>query len=93
MKWEHNDYRPEGFECWSADWGKYYQLSVTQIGEKRYTVRWYHRGITDIKEHINAENWDEAKAAAIALVKRFFAQRAEYWRDMKIGFTNWVEEE
>ena len=55
--------------------------------------RWYYKGMTVIKEHIDAANWNEAKNAAINIVKDYFNRQAIYWRDMKIGFTNWVEEE
>ena len=54
MKWEYNDYRPEGFECWSAKWGKDYELSVYQIGENRYSIGWYYKGCRVIKEYIDA---------------------------------------
>lgn len=97
IKWEYHDYRPEGFECWTADWGKnpsnQCQLSVAKIGENRYTVWWYDRGITDIKKHIDADSWEDAKASAIAIVLNTLDRRAKYWRDMKIGFTNWISEE
>lgn len=92
VEWKYKDYRPQGFECWEADWGTYgqYQIAVSKIGESRYTVRWYYKGMTDIKEHIDAMDWDEAKVAAISIVKDYYSQRAAYWRDMKIGFNNWV---
>lgn len=98
MKWEYTDYRPEGFECWSAVWGKnprhQCKISVANIGEKRYTVWWYdQRGLTDIKTHIDANNWDDAKKSAIAIVQNTFNSRAGYWRDMADGFAKWVESE
>lgn len=98
MKWEYNDYRPEGFECWSAVWGKnprrQCKISVANIGENRYTVWWYdQRGLTDIKTHIEADSWDEAKKSAIAIVQNTFNNRAGYWRDMSDGFAKWVESE
>lgn len=92
MEWEYKDYRPEGFECYSASWGKHYSLSVSKLGEYRYTVRWYYKGMTEIKEHIDAQNWDEAKYSAISIVSGYFDRQAKYWRDMKIGFANWTEE-
>ena len=91
MEWKYHDYRPEGFECWDAAWGKSYSLSVSKIGECRYTVRWYYKGMTEIKEHIDAQNFEEAKASAISIVKNYFDRQAKYWRDMKIGFANWTE--
>ena len=98
MKWEYNDYRPAGFECWSAVWGKnpcrQCKISIANIGENRYTVWWYdQRGLTDIKTHIEANDWDEAKKSAIAIVQNTFNSRAGYWRDMANGFTKWVESE
>ena len=96
MKWEYKDYRPEGFECWSATWGKptnknRCELHVTKIGEKRYTVRWYQREITDIKVHIDAEDFEEAKKTAIVIVQNTLNSRAGYWRDMADGFKKWSE--
>lgn len=98
MKWEYTDYRPEGFECWSAVWGKnprrQCKISVVNIGENRYTVWWYdQRGLTDIKTHIEANSWDDAKKSAIAIVKNTFNSRAGYWRDMTDGFAKWAESE
>ena len=92
MEWKYKDCRPEGFEYWEASWGKYYSLSVSKIGEYRYTVRWYYKGMTEIKEHIDAQSFDEAKSSAISIIKNYFDRQATYWRDMKIGFTNWTEE-
>ncbi len=91
IEWEYHDYRPEGFECYKAKWGKFYSLSVAQIGENRYTVWWYYKGMTEIKKHIDAKNFDEAKVSAISIIKNYFDRQAKYWRDMKIGFANWTE--
>ncbi len=93
IKWEYNDYRPEGFESWSAKWKTDYELTVYRIGENRYSIGWYYKGIRSIKTYIDANNWDEAKASAITYVKNYFHQMATYWRDMKIGFTNWTMED
>ena len=98
MKWKYNDYRPEGFECWSATWGKnphrQCQLSVAHLDANRYTVRWYdQKGLVDIKIGIEAENWDKAKKDAIAIVQNTFESRAGYWRDMLEGFKKWSSAE
>ena len=93
MKWEYTDYRPEGFECWEAKWKKDYELSVYQIGENRYSIGWYHKGCRVIKDYIDANNWDEAKALAIAHVKNYFHQMATYWDNMELGFIKWTREE
>ena len=95
IQWEYHDCRPEGFEYYEAKRGKSYSIAVSKLSDTgtRYTVRWYYKGMTVIKEHIDAANWNEAKNAAINIVKDYFNRQAIYWRDMKIGFTNWVEEE
>ena len=97
MKWEYHDYRPEGFECWSAIWGKptnrnKCELSVAKIGENRYTVWWYDRGFTDIKVHINAEDFENAKKRAVEIVRRTLTKRANYWQLMLDKYNQWVEE-
>lgn len=91
IEWEYHDYRPQGFESWSARWKTHYELTVYQIGENRYSVGWYNKGIRTIKEYIDANSWDEAKSLAIGIVKNYYNQMAIYWRDMKIGFDNWTE--
>ena len=98
MKWEYNDYRPEGFECWSAIWGKnprrQCKLSIAHLNENRYTVWWYdQRGLVDIKIGIEAENWDKAKQDAIAIVRNTFESRVGYQRDMLEGFKKWSNAE
>ena len=94
INWEYKDYRPAGFECWEARWNKHYSIVVSKLSDvsTRYTVRWYYKDMTDIKEHIDAKDWDEAKASAVKVVKDYFTRQANYWRDMKIGFANWTEE-
>ena len=96
MKWEYKDYRPQGFESWSAMWGKptnknKCELVVAKIGENKYTVWWYSKGITDIKTHIEAKDFDEAKETAIVIVQNTLNSRAGYWRDMANFYTKWVE--
>ena len=96
MEWTYHDYRPDGFECWSAIWGKptsknKCEVSVAKIGENRYTVWWYDRDITDIKTHINAENFEEAKKTAITIIQNTLNRRANFWRDMAEGFKKWSE--
>lgn len=93
IEWEYHDYRPHGFECYEAKWGKFYSLAVSKLSDisTRYTVRWYYKGMTEIKEHIDAADWIEARNSAISVVKDYFNRQATYWRDMKIGFANWVE--
>jgi hypothetical protein len=93
IEWEYKDCRPEGFEFYEAKWGKFYSIAITKLSDTgiRYTVRWYYKGMTEIKEHIDAKNWDEAKSSAISIVRDYFDRQAKYWRDMKIGFANWTE--
>lgn len=93
MKWEYNDYRPEGFECWSAKWKENYDISVYRIGENRYSVGWYHEGCRTIKEYIDAKDWDEAKASAISIIGNYFHQMADYWKYLELRFIKWTREE
>lgn len=92
MKWEYKDYRPQGFESYSAKWGDDYELTVYQIGENRYSIGWYQKGCRVIKEYIDAHSFAEAQALAVGLVSSYFSRMAAYWRDMKNDFTNWMEE-
>lgn len=93
IEWEYKDYRPQGFECYKAQWGKFYSISVSKLSDvsARHCVRWYYKDITEIKEYIDAKDWDEAKTSAISVIKNYFDRQAKYWRDMKIGFANWTE--
>lgn len=93
IKWEYHDYRPEGFESWSANWKTDYELSVYRIGENRYSIGWYHKGTRVIKDYISAKDWDEAKECAIARVKNYFYQMTSYWQAMRTGFAKWISEE
>lgn len=93
MKWEYKDNRPRGFECWFAKWGKNYEIDVYQIGENRYSVGWYHKGCRVIKEHIDADNFDEAKSFATSIVRNYFHQMATYWNNMEHNFIKWARED
>lgn len=93
IEWRYHDCRPSGFEYWDADWGNNYSIAESKIGETRYTVRWYYKGMTDIKEYITASDWDEAKTLAIASVKNYIKQRADYWQALQTNFVSWVNEE
>ena len=94
IEWEYKDYRPEGFECYQAQWGKSYSVSICKLLDTgtRYTVRLYYKGMTQIKEHFDAEDWKEARNIGISIIKDYYNRQATYWRDMKIAFSNWVEE-
>ena len=96
MKWEYVVW-PQGFESWHAYWGKptnknKCELVVEKIGDKRYTIWWYDRGITDIKVHIDAENFEDAKEQAIKIVRNTLAKRANYWQAMLDGYNKWLDE-
>lgn len=96
MEWVYHDYRPEGFESWSAIWGRptsknKCELSIAKIGEKRYTIWWYDRGITDIKVHIDAENFEDAKEQAIKIVRNTLTKRVSYWQAMLDGYNKWLD--
>ena len=91
MKWEYNDYRPQGFESYSTKWGNC-ELTVYQIGENSYGVGWYQKGYRVIKQYVDAHSFTEAQALAVGIVSSYLGQTAAYWRDMKNDFTRWVEE-
>lgn len=93
MKWEYIDYRPEGFESWSAKWKTDYELTVYRIGENRYSIGWYYKDCRIIKDYISANGWDEAKECAIARVKNYFYQMTSYWQAMRTGFVKWISED
>ena len=72
---------------------KSHLISVSKIDDNSYTMRWWHGQSLSIKTSFSAVDWDEAKAKAIAIVKEDITNSATYWRDVKIGFTNWVIED
>lgn len=95
IEWEYKDYRPQGFECWEARLDKYYSIAVSKLSETstRYTVRWYYKDMTDIKNHIEANDWDEAKASALNVVRDYIERQANYWYTMRDKFEDWTEED
>ena len=70
-----------------------HRISVSKIGDNRYIMYWWNGQSLSIKHSFDAADWDEAKAYAIAMIKDDISQRAKYWRDLKIGFNNWVLED
>ena len=48
--------------------------------------------ITDIKTHIDAENFEDAKAQAIQIVRNTLTKRVNYWQAMLDGYNKWTEE-
>jgi hypothetical protein len=81
------------FDYYEAAYKKYHNISIAKIDEGEYTVMWKHLGTAEIIKTIYAKDWDVAKASAIRIVKDYLAQQAVYWRDMKIGFANWIEDD
>ena len=47
--------------------------------------------MTDIKKHIDADDWDKAKEAAINVVYDYIDGQANYWYTMRNKFENWAE--
>lgn len=90
IEWIYHDCRPSGFEYWEAAWGKNYSIAVSKIGETRYTVRWYYKGMTEIKEYITASDWDEAKASAVSIVYDYIDRQVNYWQDLQTRFVDWI---
>ena len=93
ISWEYKDYRPQGFECWEARLDKQYSISVAKLVDNgtSYTVRWHYKDMTDIKKHIDADDWDKAKEAAINVVYDYIDGQANYWYTMRNKFENWAE--
>lgn len=93
INWEYKDYRPAGFECWEASWNKFYSIAISKLSDTstRYTVRLYYKDMTDLKEHIDAKDWEEAKASAVFVVRDYIGRQANYWHSMKTSFTAWAD--
>lgn len=66
---------------------------IINDGRTGYILQWRRNGNLEVQKHFDASNFDEAKAYAIGLVKDYISGKAMYWRDTKIGFTNWVMED
>ncbi len=56
-----------------------------------YVLQWYRGATLEVQKPFEADNLDVAKAYALAAVKNYIAERAMYWRDIKIGFANFVD--
>ena len=83
------------FDSYEATHGRK-QISITSLSYLKHTnyalQLWDDRKLI-INKHFDAKDWDEAKATAISMLKDYLARQAAYWRDLKIGFANWVEED
>ena len=79
------------FPFYRATYGKYHKLSVYKINETKYSVVWSYGEVQDFKKYLEANDWDEAKATALSLVKDYLALQAVYWRDLKTGVNNWID--
>lgn len=91
IEWKYHDARPEGFEYQDAGYEKNYSIAVSKIGDTRYTVRWYYKGMTSLKEHIDAKDWDEAKTKAVAIISNNIKKHIEYWQERRRSFDSWIE--
>ena len=93
INWEYNDYRYAGFECYEAQFNTHYKITVTKLVDNgtSYSVRWYYKDMTDIKKHIDADDWDKAKEAAINIVYDYIDGQANYWHTMRDKFEDWAE--
>lgn len=92
INWEYKDYRPAGFECWEARMNSYYSITVTKLSDAgtRFTVRWYYKDMTDLKEHFDAKDWDEAKVTAVNIIRDYLERQANHWHSMTVGFASWT---
>lgn len=93
IEWEYKDYRPAGFECWETQWDKYRRISVSKLSDDgtRYTIRLHYKDMTEVKEHIDANNWDDAKTTAINTIGDYIERSANYWYSLRESFEDWVE--
>ncbi|MBQ8806447.1 MAG: hypothetical protein IJZ68_08340 [Bacteroidaceae bacterium] len=58
-----------------------------------YVLQWYRGATLEVQKPFDASSLDEAKAYALAAVKNYIAEKAMYWRDVKIGFANFTNED
>jgi hypothetical protein len=95
VEWKYKDYRPAGFECWEAQWDACYQIVVSKLSDTgtRYTVRLYYKDITEVKEHVDAADLDEAKTVAINTIRDYIDRHANYWYCLRERFELWAEED
>ena len=80
------------FDCYQAEHGLHF-ISLYEIGNNNYSIKWFRGAILTIQQSFVAANWDSAKNFATLLVKNYLREQAEYWRDLKISFTNWCMED
>lgn len=95
IQWEYEDARPNGFEYCQARWLNRYEISISKIGEKKYTVRLKDNGITIVKELLETEttDWKDAQSGGIIILQQYFNSKAQYWNTMSSSFTKWSEVE
>ncbi len=95
INWEYKDYRPAGFECYEIKWDTRYSIVVSKLTNDgtSYTVRLYYKDMTDIKKHVDAPDWDAAKAAAIEVVRDYIEGQANYWYYVLEQFERVFEED
>jgi hypothetical protein len=61
-------------------------ITLTVLGETRYTVRWYRNGDLDLKKSFDATDLEDAKAYAISAVKEILNYRSSYWKKLEDKF-------
>ena len=93
IQWEYEDSRPDGFEHCQVEWLNRYEISISKIGEKKYTVRLRDNGITIVKESLETEttDWKDAQSGSIIILQQYFNSKARYWNTMSSSFTKWSE--
>ncbi len=73
-----------------------YKEHIIQVLETKqpdtYVLQWYRGTSLEVQKPFTAATLEEAKAYAIAAIKNYLAERAAYWRDAKIGFSNLVDD-
>ena len=81
------------FDYYEAAYKKLHNISIAKIDEYEYAIMWKHLGTAEISKIVYADDWEEAKVAALSFVKDYLARQSAHWRDLKIGFANWVEKD
>ena len=67
-------------------------ISVSKIGDNRYTLWWWRGANLTIKESFDAGNWEQALDYALYTIEFFIREKAEYWQNLKTDFDGWIKE-
>ena len=91
VEWKHIT----GFGMYESYYTSYQGHTITILKlkeDKAYTYVWGYHDKIEAEITFQADNWDAAKAYAFNSIKKRLDEKAKFWRDVKISFTNWTEE-